>query len=87
MKTIWKQDYSWILEDLFEEPSKKVEPEQLELPLEHTLCKHTLVDDGENMRIICTKCGYYREVSFLDTWEGKTYQEIYEILQKDFHLK
>jgi hypothetical protein len=58
------------------------EPKQLELDFQDTQCKHTFEDDGKNLRMVCTKCGYFSEVSFRDPYDGKTYQEVYEIMQK-----
>lgn len=60
---------------------------QIELPLEHTLCAHKFYDDGDNFAIVCAICGVSHSVSFIDPYDGKTYQEIYEMMQKDRKLK
>ena len=76
-------DIKWFeLEELGAESDR-----QLELNFEDTRCKHKFEDDGENLRLVCTKCGYYHDVSFRNPYDGKTYQEVYEIMQRERHLK
>lgn len=84
-KTLWKSN--WVEDMLSWDKEKPKMPVQLELGLEHTCCVHKFVDDGEEFCRRCIKCGYYSEVSFVDEWDGKTYQEIYEMIQRDRGLK
>ncbi len=87
MPTIYKSRWAEnLLKGIFDVEDEEPQWEQLSLPLEHTLCEHQWYDDGDNMCIVCSKCGETREVSFRDPWDGKTYQEIFELMQNDLHL-
>ncbi len=88
MPTIYKSNWVEKLLDglLGDDEDKEPQWEQLLLPLEHTLCEHQWYDDGDNFQIVCSLCGETHDVSFIDEWDGKTYQEIFELLQNQFHL-
>lgn len=87
MATIYKSN--WV--DRIVNPEKYEEKTQgwlqLELDLEELMCRHEFYDDGDNLAIACRKCGYSSEVSFSDPFDGKTYQEIFDIMGKDMNLK
>ena len=84
-KTLWRSN--WFQGLFFNNEEPPNEPVQLELDLEHTCCAHKFVDDGDEMCIRCLKCGYSSEISFIDERDGKTYQEIYEMIQQERGLK
>ena len=44
-------------------------------------------NDGEQGLGFYCECGAFSEVSFRDPWEGKTNQEVYEMMQKDKRYK
>ncbi len=78
-----------VFHDEFEERERASAPVQLELDLNDTECRHVFYDNDDPVRgcgIFCEKCDYFREVSFADPWDGKTYQEIYEMMQRDARL-
>lgn len=70
-------------------PEPTPEQRQLKLPLDppdHHVHRWYDDDGDKGMGFYC-KCGAFREVNFGDPWAGKTNQEVYEMLQKDGHLK
>lgn len=72
--------------DWYDQEEIDNQPKQLELDFQDTRCAHNFEDDGENMRLVCTKCGYFKEISFKHPYNGKTYQEVFEIIQKERKL-
>ena len=87
MPTIYKSNWAErAIKSVFGIEDEEPGWEQLPLPLVHTLCEHQWYDDGRNLRIVCSKCGVSRSVSFTDPWDGKTYQEIFELMQENAHL-
>lgn len=82
----------WACFDWFGDDAEKkdLEPVQLEIEFEDVGCKHEF-EDGEdsqgNLGICCKKCGYFSAISFADPYEGKTYQEAYDLMQKESRLK
>jgi hypothetical protein len=81
--------YKWmghIFED--EKPEFGSEWKQLDLFIDPTAHVHKWYDDdGEKGMGFYCECGAFREVSLLDPYHGKTYQEVYEIMQRERHLK
>lgn len=83
----------WACFDWFgdEDTEKKnLDPVQLELEFPDGRCKHKFVDAEDrqgNLGMVCENCGQFSAVSFADPYHGLTYQEAYELLQKEYGLK
>lgn len=62
---------------------------QFEFDFQEEGCKHKWQDDDgpKGLGFYCNKCGGFRELEVISKKHKKTYQEVYEIMQQDEHLK
>lgn len=81
------QNFSSVLDSMFDLKEEPADP-QLCLDLEPPRHTHKWYDDDGDRGIgLYCECGAFSEVTFGDDWEGKTNQEVFELLQRQRHYK